>query len=351
MEQLDRTPKYPSAASAPLSPQACPDLRVSSVASAGFASVASNASCMPIGKELARRSQTGPRLAPVPGSLNSNAVIDDLRSKISAIERHPVKIGEALDTEASASASWTLGVPELDAALGGGRAQSGLDCAGVHEIKSSAAGSTSAAAGWASSVGFALRLAIRRHSQFPIVWCWPKSFANEIGNLYGPGLAELGIDPSRLLMIETARERDALWAMEEALKSGAAGLVIGVLHELDLLEARRLSLACQSALTPCLLVSHAARPSAASTASRWRTAVQPSSPHPLVASHPGAFVVHASIERCRLNPALPQSDPFALEWCDETHRFRMPAPLVYRTAGRGENTPPFKIHAYSGSWG
>lgn len=348
MDQPDRTPKCPPAASASSSPQVYPCPRVASVASAGFASVASVASIASvssIGVDLARRSQTGPRLAPAAGTLVPASVIDDLRAKVRAIERHPVMIDPAVRDDVS-SAFWTLGIPKLDIALGGGGAFAGLDCASVHEIKSSASGGASVAASWAATIGFALRLAVRRNGAAPaIVWCWPKALAREIGHLYGPGLAALGLDPSRFVLVETDRSRDALWAMDEALKSGAAGLVIGVLHDLDLLEARRLSLACQAALTPCLLLSHGGRPPAAATATRWRTGAHPSSPHPLAAGLPGTFAVQIYLERCRLNPALPQSVPLSLEWCDETHCFRVPAPLAHRTPVRGSGS---SISAFTG---
>jgi len=357
VDQSDRTPKCPPAASASSLPQGHLSPRVSFVASAGFASVALNASRTSKKVDLARRNQTGPRLVPATGSQNSVSVIDDLRAKVRAIEQHPPVIGPALSDDAQSSC-WTLGIPTLDKALGGGRSLSGLDCASVHEIKTSTTYGASDAAGWAAAIGFALRLAVRRSataSAPALVWCWPKALAREIGHLYGPGLEALGLDPSRMVFVETARARDALWAMEEALKSGAAGLVLGVLHDLNLLEARRLSLACQSAVTPCLLLTHASRPPAAATATRWRVGVHPSSPHPFVARLPGAQTVQMTIERCRLNPALPQSVPFALEWCDETHSFHMSSPLAHRTLGRGTGAPvplisggTFKVRGFAG---
>ena len=270
----------------------------------------------------------GPRLASVPVS-----VIDDLRAKVRAIEQHPAII-DAVSCGASKD-SWTLGDTALDAALGGERGDAGLDCAGVHEIKPLLLGATSAAASWALTVGFALRLAVRRSDPRSIVWCWPKALANELGHLYGAGLAQFGLDPSRILFVETARVSDVLWAMEEALKSNSACLVMGALSEVGLIEARRLSLAAQAYGTPCLLMTHGARAASAATATRWRVGLLPSSPHPLVPRLPGAFRVNVGIERCRSNPALSQSVPFALEWHDETHRFGLSAAVGHREVQSG----------------
>jgi protein ImuA len=324
VEQLDRTPKYCPPEPRSSLPQTCPCPRVASVAAVGSASVASNALVASVGVEFAHRSQAGPRLAPVPIS-----VIDDLRVKVRAIEQHPAIIDAA--SYGSSLESWTLGDSVLDAALGCESGRAGLDCAGVHEIKPLLLDGASAAASWALSIGFSLRLAMRRGgAPRPIVWCWPKALANELGHLHGPGLAQLGLDPSRILFVETARATDALWGMDEALRSNAACLVLGVLNEVDLIEGRRLSLASQAHATPCLLMTHGGRAASAATATRWRVGLLPSSPHPLVPRLPGAFRVSVTIERCRANPALPQSVPFALEWCDEAHRFGLSAAMANR---------------------
>ncbi len=76
--------------------------------------------------------------------------------------------------------------------------------------------------------------------------------------------------PQQLLIVETAKPTETLWAMEEGLKSHALGAVIGCLQEVALTPARRLSLAAKAYATPCLLVTDARSPSAGATASRWR---------------------------------------------------------------------------------
>lgn len=335
MKQLVRTPKYPLAVPRSSLAQACPCSRGASVASVGSASVASNALVASSGVEFAHRSQMGPHLAPVP-----ILVIDELRAKVRAIEQHSQILGAAAC--GGAQDSWTLGDPVLDAALGSVRGAAGLDCAGVHEIKPWLLNATSAAANWALTIGFALRLAVRRGcGRRSIVWCWPKALASELGHLHGPGLAQLGLDPSRILFVETARASEALWAMEEALKSQASCLVMGVLNEVDLIESRRLSLASQSHGAPCLLMTHGGRMASAATATRWRVGLLPSAPHPLVSRLPGAFRVSVALERCRSNPDLPQSVPFALEWCDEAHRFGLSAAVGHREVQQRGQIAPF----------
>ncbi len=67
--------------------------------------------------------------------------------------------------------------------------------------------------------------------------------ANELGRPSHAGLLQLGLDPSRILFVETPRAAEALVGLEEGLKSASIALAIGVFHELDLTPARRLSLA------------------------------------------------------------------------------------------------------------
>jgi protein ImuA len=240
----------------------------------------------------------------------------------------------------SAVRSWSLGAPRIDRRLAGG-----LDAAALHEVKPEGRPAGAAAGDWAAALGFALRLAVRRlyalgaqpaGAPAQVLWCWPSIFAHELGRPYGQGLASLGLEPSSCLFVETARASDALWAMEEGLKSASLALVIGVLHEAALTPARRLSLAAAGSSTPCLLVTDPGTPAAGSTATRWRVGVRRSGPHPCDALAPGAPRYAVSLERCRHDShgsLMPQALPLLLEWSDETHRFRVAPALAHRADG------------------
>ena len=58
------------------------------------------------------------------------------------------------------------------------------------------------------------------------VWIRSDFAAAEAGELYGPGLALMGLSLRRLIVLRVPRPRDALWAMEEALQCRAAGAVV-----------------------------------------------------------------------------------------------------------------------------
>ncbi len=232
----------------------------------------------------------------------------------------------------SAAPSWTLGVEEIDHHLRGG-----LNAAALHEVKGE--GSGTAAADWAAALGFALRLTLRRldalspqpASALPrILWCWPSVFARELGRPYGHGLTSLGLASSSCLFVETARVTDALWAMEEGLRSQSLALVVGILPEVALTPARRLSLAAAGGATPCLLITGPRAPPTGSTVTRWRVAQRQSAPHPFEADAPGAPRYAVSLERCREGACLLEASSLVVEWSDETHRFRVAPRLADR---------------------
>lgn len=61
--------------------------------------------------------------------------------------------------------------------------------------------------------------------------------------LHAPAWAAAGCDLSRLTIVAPVRESDALWAMEQALASGAPGAVLGWTKTADARALRRLQVA------------------------------------------------------------------------------------------------------------
>ncbi|MBL8564239.1 MAG: hypothetical protein JNM89_00810 [Hyphomicrobiaceae bacterium] len=264
--------------------------------------------------------------------------------------------------EVAGAPAWRLGAPEVDALLSSG----GLEAGGVHEIKAAAAqdGDGQGARGAAGRHGvpvrsrgtgvraedraaatfFALTLARRRLGAAgsggigppAILWCEPRREVAEVGRLYAPGIARLGIPPERLIMVATPRPEETLWAAEEGLRSGVLALVVAVLDGVALTPARRLALAAERWRTPCLLLTGPHAPAAA-TATRWRVARAPSAAHAFAPRAPGASRVSVTLERCRARP-LAADRPFVLEWSDASYRFDM-VPGVGDGADAGGGAP------------
>ncbi len=114
------------------------------------------------------------------------------------------------------------------------------------------------------------------------------------------------------------------------MRSASLALVIGVVPEVALTPARRLSLAAAGASTPCLLITDPREPAAGSTATRWRVGARSSAPHPFEAGAPGAPRYAVALERCREGALTTQASSLLLEWSDETHRFRVASRLADR---------------------
>ena len=103
-----------------------------------------------------------------------------------------------------------------------------------------------------------------------IVFVLPTYGLGPYGRLYSHGLRALGLDPGRLVLVETARRRDILWAIEEALRSGAPAAIAGAIDKLDLKSSQRLHLFATEAGLPLLLMRPTQNLEASAASTRWR---------------------------------------------------------------------------------
>jgi protein ImuA len=176
-------------------------------------------------------------------------VLDELRRAVRRLEG---------TGEANPAGARPLGCPALDAALPDGRGGGGLPLGCLHEVRGDRGAAT----------GFAARLAALAAAGRPVVWA-----ARRL-DLYAPGLAALGIDPARLIVVRARSAAEVLWAMEEALACRALGAVVGEDAGAGLAESRRLQLAAEaSGVTALLLAAGAgagsARDGAGAAVTRW----------------------------------------------------------------------------------
>jgi protein ImuA len=65
-------------------------------------------------------------------------------------------------------------------------------------------------------------------------------------NLFPPGLKFFGIEPERIIFVDVTKQKDVLWALEEALKCDALAAVVGELSELSFNDSRRFQLAVEN---------------------------------------------------------------------------------------------------------
>ena len=232
------------------------------------------------------------------------SALAELRRRIRALER------TSLSGKANSDKALTFGVAEIDDVLPWG----GLAYRGLHEI--------AGVEGDGSVFGFAAAL-LGRVEGF-VLWCRHRRSRQEAGMPYGPGLAELGLAPDRLILVETGRPKEVLWAMEEGLRCSplAAVLCEGVTP--DLAASRRLQLAAEAGGTIAFVLGPAKSRSPTSVAlTRWRVTALPSIPE---AKGPGRPCWRAELLRCRGGAV----GEWRLEWDDEALRFAVAAAVSER---------------------
>jgi protein ImuA len=204
---------------------------------------------------------------------------------------------------------------------------------GLHEIRPEAYRDGPAALGFALAM-MAEQAAERATCRNLVLWCFTKSAAREWGRPYGPGLRAFGLDPALFLIVEARTVEDAVWALEEGLKSRALTAALAQAEIKAPLAARRLSLAAQAARTPCLLLSTHQQWGLPGTLTRWRIAARRSDPTPFDVSAPGAPSWQLTLERCR---GEAPGRNFIVEFSHESFRLNLSAASSDRAPATGES--------------
>lgn len=233
------------------------------------------------------------------------AVLNRLRHAVRAIERGSLGDRRTLP----------LGVPAIDAVLGG----EGLPLACLHGFEGRAA------------CGFAAALAGRLMDPAGVVvWCVP---AGARARLYPPGLAALGLDPGRLMVVLCHRRAEMLAVMEDALRSGAAALVVAELAgDPEARASRRLQIACEAGdVTGVLLLTgndhrRTAGASVAALHTRWRIEPAPSLPKG-GGEGAGERTIAIRWRLALMRNRAGTTGCWDVSWDDKAHRFALAAEI------------------------
>lgn len=216
-----------------------------------------------------------------------------------------------------------FGLPAIDQKLPGG----GLALDAMHEIAPRTIFDTASALGFLSS-----RLALLQRKGAVWLVHSPRGLAG-LGRPYGHGLQGLGLDPARLILVATADETQAAWAMEEILHSHAAAAVAGITGGgLDLAMSRRLQLAAASAPCPLFLLRPPLARASNVAVTRWRIGAAEGARDRfglLTAWH-----WRVGLERSRNG----QSGAWLVEYDHVTHRLDLAATLANPAISGGADT-------------
>ncbi|WP_088343326.1 MULTISPECIES: hypothetical protein [Rhodomicrobium] len=166
--------------------------------------------------------------------------------------------------------------PGAESGWADARDAAGLLGTGFHELLAAAPGDETLALGLAFSL--AARAVAGNGKR--LLYCSAEGELQERGALYGHGLAALGVEPGRVLMIAAPGEKDLLWTLEEAIASGGFGAVLGSLAARERLynfaASRRLKLRVAAQGVPLYLLRHRTSGGATAAHGRWRVGALPS---------------------------------------------------------------------------
>lgn len=226
-----------------------------------------------------------------------------LRRQLAAIERQ--QQAATADPERVPT-----GHAAIDAALDGGMMRARL-----HELFAAEAEDAAAVAGFAAMLA--------QQAGGPLLWLRQDEAQRRGGGLYGPGLAEIGLDPAVLTIALLPDPLAILKAAAEVVRCPAVGVAVIELWQaapaLDLTASRRLAMAAEQSGVTALVLRVAAEPVPSAAWTRWQVASAPSAP--LEANAPGHPALDLTIMRQRGRPA---GGRWLVEWNREQGCFIEP---------------------------
>ena len=233
--------------------------------------------------------------------------IDALRAQIEKIEGRRRRVKSVLP----------FGLTAVDSRLPGG----GLARGALHEIAGGGHGVIDGAAAALFAAGIAARTKGR------VLWCITKP------DIFAPAVAQAGLEADRVIYIEAGDQNSVLACMEEGLRHGALGAVVGEVAHLSMNASRRLMFAAEGTGTIGLALRRWRRqadsmdfgqPTAAAT--RWRVSVLPSTPLPVSGLGRPRWLVE--LIRARAG----ESADFELEACNAKGLLSLPPELAHGPA-------------------
>lgn len=150
-----------------------------------------------------------------------------------------------------------------------------------------------------AATGFALAHIARKGK--PVLWVQDRLSRLQAG---APCLA--GLDGLSVMRVEASKPADALWSMEEGLRTGSLGAVIGEIWGdpavLDFTATKRLNMRAQASGVPVWMIRRACAQNLSAARNRWRVASLPSAPPLYDTKAPGEPAWQVELFRSRALP-------------------------------------------------
>lgn len=164
----------------------------------------------------------------------------------------------------------------------------------------------------------------------PVLAVLPQHWLGEYGRPFPHGFADFA---PVLLLIRPRTAVDALWTMEQGLRSGAVAGVVGAIETTTLTQTRRLDFAAREGGSVAVLLR--GRGGGLSAARRrWQIAAYPSAVHPFDARAPGLCRLRAELVRRHDGPP----GVWILEQDHATDHLRLVASLADNGLAAGSRT-------------
>lgn len=233
----------------------------------------------------------------------------DSKSEIIALRQRVAQVeGQRANSDVAVA---PLGHPGMDAALSGGLSRRRL-----HEIFALAPEDAGCASGFAAML--AIRLLRPGATTF---WLRERQAEARGGCLHAPGLAELGLDPSRVVLGVMDDPLSLLRVAGEVVRCPGVDVAVIELwrmpRALDLTASRRLAVAAAASGVTVLMLRSDAEPTPSAAQTRWSVSAAPSAP--LEAQAPGFVTLEVELLRQRGGIAGPH---WQVEWDRDQGVFR-----------------------------
>jgi protein ImuA len=197
----------------------------------------------------------------------------------------------------------------------------------------------------AAALAFALaRLTTDPGERRPVALVTTADWRSERGRPFAGGMRTWGLDPARLIWVWARREGEALWALEEVLKSGAAAGGLATVAAPPFVATRRLEFAAREGRAIGVILRAGPAEDLSAARRRWRITALGSGTEAFDPAAPGAPRLKAALLKRRDGPP----GAWDLERDDETGGLRVVAGLASDGVDAGERPrrgPPRRIGA------